>query len=208
MGSAIDTTLQYAVDVQENHASKAPFFSKKCSPEEYPFFLDLYCHSSQRRFGFLGASCVVVRTDSWPHLCEDLFFPSLCHTMPTLGKKVRPLALIPLVCWDLASLIVRMASLWPRYRYNRTHAKEAHPLYRWLIEQGGVDARTLAPDHVYLILRTMKMGKNPETSTIQEMQEEIRGKTIALRQLPKRLSPHETHWEISDLCNSSLPCGE
>lgn len=106
------------------------------------------CMLSSRFVGEWERKVIVARFDSWEHIAVDLFFPSFALKRPSDWATALALAVL-----DLCLVIVRIATLLPRYIYCRMHPKTSHPLYRFLRDHGVamqpdvklVDIKTVAP---------------------------------------------------------------
>lgn len=124
-------------------------FTKECkSVGEYSRVANL-CSYNARKCSWEG-QFVVVRTDTIGNFCKDLFFPGAIAALKIKEFGLKILTVIVSAVIDFATLPIRCITLIPRWLYNRYHAKESHPFYRYLVENRA-DQRLL--NHAQLYVR-------------------------------------------------------
>ena len=123
----------------------------------------------------VGSALAVVRTDTVKNFCTDFLLPTFIH----VTRKVHSWALkILCLAVDLCTFPVRLVTLLPRVIHNLNHAKEKHPLYQYLLQQG-VDVGRL--EYVYVVREWTEPGHPPEDLDTRITY----GRTIKFLDLPK-----------------------
>ena len=153
------------------------------SKEEFQAVANL-CEN-KRRISWPESLIIPVRTDNLDNFCKDFFLPGLfSEALKTHDLATKIILCIFMPIYDMITLPIRFITVIPRYIYNATHPKEAHPFYQYLINNG-VAAEDLSAGHVYL---ETKQGEGNHPST-------TRGNTFNFMHLPKSVSSitrHET----------------
>lgn len=106
---------------------------------------------SARRIKVLEALLYPVRTHTWASFYQDLFIPATAtfhaasRVKTVAGKIFLYLLLAASLAADAATLPIRMLTAIPRCVYNNRHAKELHPLYKYLVAEGVAKAKLTGP---------------------------------------------------------------
>jgi hypothetical protein len=144
------------------------------------------CHN-RRRIYYLESLIIPVRTDNIGNFCKDFFFPGLFEVaLRTHNAGVKIFLCIVTTVIDIVFLPIRLITVIPRYIYNATHPKEAHPFYQYLINNG-VDKQDLSKGHVYLEFEWIE-GRRGLGRFEADLNVTIQGDTFNFMHLPLDVS--------------------
>lgn len=118
------------------------------SREEYQSVLKL-C-DNKRRIDWLESMLIPARTDTFANFCKDLTLPRFFdEALKTKELVEKILISLGTILWGVITFPIRCITAIPWVIYSRTHTKEAHPFYQYLIKNGVAPA-DLSKDHIYL----------------------------------------------------------
>ena len=177
-------------------------FLKKHSrtPQEF-YDVVATCCIDRPRIGFFESLIITVRTDTLGNFCQDFFLPTFIHhAMKTNDIGVKIITGFAFLIIDICTLPIRIITLLPRYYVNGQSPKEAHPLYRYLTAQKGVDLSFFFTDYIQLELETprkteQEISLKTEDGVPLEIDDSNRERSFKLEQtfnfidLPEKISP-------------------
>ncbi len=139
--------MSYEIRVQKSQASPDLFVQRFNSREEYQSVLKL-C-DNKRRINWLGSMLIPARTEPLANFCKDLFLPRIDEALKVKELGLKIFISLATILWGVVTFPIRCVTALPWCLYMKTHPKEAHPFYQYLIKNKVAPA-DLSKDHVYL----------------------------------------------------------
>lgn len=118
--------FQATVEIRDNHTI---LFQKTCATsQELQGFISKYS-TSKPGWSWIKSTVMPLRTDHLKNYATDLFFPTCVHFSLKINNKAVRIILSSLaVIFDLATLPIRAVATPFRFKYNRSHPEQNHPL--------------------------------------------------------------------------------